>query len=51
MQAFNILNATERPWKTNPRVFSILGVLFFKRRIFCALHILKAKAYRQTYTQ
>lgn len=50
MQAFNILNATERPWKTNPRVFNILGFLVLKRHIFCAQHNLKAKVYRQTHT-
>lgn len=50
-QAFSILNATERPWKTNSRGFNILRLLFLKRRIFCPLHILKAKAYRQTYTE
>lgn len=50
MQAFNILNATERPWKTNPVVFNILRFLFLKICNFCVLHILKAKAFRQTYT-
>lgn len=34
MQAFNVLNATERPWKTSQRVFNVLRVLFLKRCIF-----------------